>query len=829
MQFIFNQPSSPKRNPRMFDARYFICLGLFLIIGLTNSTVSGQRFRRTRSSDAVHERAPTHFGDTPSPTEMMARLKYHKQQETPLFDLLREAGVDIFSKLSDDEKKLAGRFVEDMILKEGLNSERVSSLMEKMKIGSEAKRALQEGIDRAGGETAISPEQRKELADNVRKDFLQKSELELNDLKTPTNRNWRQPELPPELAAEREALKKRLEELGIESNNPSGSANPNRERELARQRELNRQANRADNRNDRLPLQPEPNRQPHQLAGPEARTTPDLRQPEPSGRDKANQLPNIGPSNNSNPLADSSPTQPNIQALKRLETKLSESQRKIASELNNQIQRGDISPQEIGDLIKDLEKLKSSDDVVGQLDKVGEKFGLPAEDRQELQDAFNKLTPAERGSLKQSFDGIDKELLDQLANAAKERVNRGLDSRDPGSRRPAPSQPNKTATQPDPDLQDLIAESLENFQNEQLGKEFLKDALETYNDANSGYELSPAFKQLKDRAEGIQSNRKLANFGNLSKKLFDESANLFDPKSLSESRRPDGVKPGQRLDQLLAAAADKALAGDSTSGEDKSLFSDTLNNALGAALEKAVDVADKNESNRNRDALQDWTQDDAFNSPNQFDPYEDFNNSQANSSPDSPAYNSPTSSSSNSSNENSMSETAAAIVDSVSELEFNGWTLAYAVGLIALLAGIAFLIPRLLQSGDESVQKQRKLRRKLKTKLAKPKDVVEAVDLFLISRFGTASSWWNAKHAAEQISTNQPDWRDKVASLFQVYQWSRYQADGSANVSSEQNELVNSTLQELNQAPEDAFEATESSKANTASGQSSTANEEATS
>ena len=117
---------------------------------------------------------PRHFSDTPSPTEMMARLRFHKQQETPLFDLLREAGVDIFSKLSEDEQKLAGRFVEDMLLKEGPESERLSSLMDQMNIGSEARQALQEGIERAGGkESAISPEQRKELADKLRKDFLQ--------------------------------------------------------------------------------------------------------------------------------------------------------------------------------------------------------------------------------------------------------------------------------------------------------------------------------------------------------------------------------------------------------------------------------------------------------------------------------------------------------------------------------------------------------------------------------------------------------------------------------------------------------------------------------
>jgi len=102
-----------------------------------------------------------------------------------------------------------------------------------------------------------------------------------------------------------------------------------------------------------------------------------------------------------------------------------------------------------------------------------------------------------------------------------------------------------------------------------------------------------------------------------------------------------------------------------------------------------------------------------------------------------------------------------------------------------------------------------RLQQKLKTNSSNPKDIVDAVDLFLLSRFGDASSWWNAKHAATQISDAQPDWRDRVASLFQVYRWSRYQADGKANVSVEQNDIVKSTLRELSQVPIESFGKTE--------------------
>jgi len=116
-----------------------------------------------------------------------------------------------------------------------------------------------------------------------------------------------------------------------------------------------------------------------------------------------------------------------------------------------------------------------------------------------------------------------------------------------------------------------------------------------------------------------------------------------------------------------------------------------------------------------------------------------------------------------------------------------------------------------MQPVSEAELKQRELQQKLKTASVNPKDIVEAVDIFLLSRFGAASSWWNAKHAATQISDAQPDWRDKVASLFQVYRWSRYQADGQASVSVEQNDLVKSTLRELSQVPIESFSPTKTS------------------
>ena len=143
------------------------------------------------------------------------------------------------------------------------------------------------------------------------------------------------------------------------------------------------------------------------------------------------------------------------------------------------------------------------------------------------------------------------------------------------------------------------------------GREFLQDALETYNDPDSGYELSSAFQRLKDQAEGVTSDRELANLGNITKKLFEDSSKIFDSNSASQARKNSDVKPGQRFDQLLASAANKALEdnGKRNKQEGDSVVSDVLNQALGVAIDQAVTAAaDKDLSVRTHDATTDWNE-----------------------------------------------------------------------------------------------------------------------------------------------------------------------------------------------------------------------------
>ena len=750
---------------------------------------------------------PRHFGDTPSPTEMMARLKLHKQQETPLFDLLREAGDDIFSKLGDDEKKLAGRFVEDMILKEGMDSDKVSSLLEHMNINDAAKQALQDGIERAAGESAISPEDRKKLANQIRKQFLQQSGSSgaspSNTDRNPPNSDVEQvaSDLPKPLDEKVKSLQRLVDK--IRKQQPVGqgqqeTASEDKIKLLKRQFDELKKRVQAKNSNI-------PNRAPNQIT--DAPNTPNSQQPNTAPNSLPQPHRDLATSPRESATSEEQPLNKLLtpESLRQLEKQLTAPQQQVVSELKDKIQNGNATPQEIEDLFNTLQSSQSPDELAEQLEKAGKSIGLPADSREEIQKALSQLSDDQRRSLQQTLNGFSEPILSDLMSRP--------DQKQPSTGSSAASS-QQTATSPNANT-DLAGNSQVD-----PGREFLQDALETYNDPDSGYELSSAFQRLKDQAEGVTSDRELANLGNITKKLFEDSSKIFDSNSASQARKNNDVKPGQRFDQLLASAANKALEdnGKRNKQEGDSVVSDVLNQALGVAIDQAVTAAaDKDLSVRTHDATTDWNEPSelpSFDHSNWQDqlnlPEDDNSNFQPYNSAASPTTNN--SPYSTNSSESSLQDSAARLGDAFSDFKFDWQTIFCAVGLITLLAGCIYLLNRLMQPVSEEELKQRALQRKLKANSANPKDLVEAVDLFLLSRFGAASSWWNAKHAATQISEVQPDWRDKVASLFQVYRWSRYQADGQASVSPEQNDLVKSTLRELSQVPIESFDKSNSSQ-----------------
>ena len=838
MQFDFNHIEHLPLRPLHRLSRLW-CLSVALVLLTVNSAVYGQTQRldhlryQNRHRQGIPQQ-PRHFGDTPSPTEMMARLKLHKQQETPLFDLLREAGDDIFSKLSDDEKKLAGRFLEDMILKEGMDSDKVSSLMEHMNINDAAKQALKDGIERAAGDSVISPKDRKKLANQIRKQFLEKSGNQ-EKLKSPATENWQQPnsarcpssntgQNPPNSDSEQvagefkktfdknriDALQRLLGELRKQP--PIGQG---QQRALASEEEidlsklkqkLDEEFNRRAQADPQLPQDGavarntiHPDGDATQITGEQA--AHNSRQPDIASSSQPQSPPrDVAPSKESTSAPNPQPLNKLLtqETFRQLEKQLSEPQQKVASELKDKIQNGNVSKQDIDNLFSDLQSSQSPDGLAKQLDEVGKSMGLPADSREEVQEAFSQLSDDQQRSLQQTLNGINKQMLSDLMGR--------VDQEKSGTESSASSSP-QTASSPSANT------GLANTPPVDLGREFLQDALETYSDPDSGYELSHAFQQLKDQAEGVNSGRKLANLGNLSKQLFEDSSNIFKPGSTSEAGKKQSIKPGQRFDQLLASAASKAIVDNAKRNKEAgdSVLSDVLNQALGVAIDQAVTAADNGLENRSRDVPQaglgtselssDW--------PNQLDFPKDLD-LQPHDNAAIPATDNFTNGVNSS--QSSLQDSAERLGDTFSDLQLNWQTIFYAALIIVILAGVIFILSQFMQPVSEEELQHRELRRKLKTSSANPKDLVEAVDLFLLSRFGAASSWWNAKHAAAKISDAQPDWRDKVGSLFQIYRWSRYQADGQTSVSPEQNDLVKSTLRELSRVPIESFDKSKASQ-----------------
>ena len=117
---------------------------------------------------------------------------------------------------------------------------------------------------------------------------------------------------------------------------------------------------------------------------------------------------------------------------------------------------------------------------------------------------------------------------------------------------------------------------------------------------------------------------------------------------------------------------------------------------------------------------------------------------------------------------------------------------------LAVLAGIGFLIYLLIsrmetESGN-SVKKQ--LSRMFGRNKNSPSGLVDEVDHFLISKFGSDSKWWNSKHAQQILVSAAPDFKAKISELTNLYVRARYM-DQNFVLTDEEKKRCQSTLQEL--------------------------------
>ena len=99
--------------------------------------------------------------------------------------------------------------------------------------------------------------------------------------------------------------------------------------------------------------------------------------------------------------------------------------------------------------------------------------------------------------------------------------------------------------------------------------------------------------------------------------------------------------------------------------------------------------------------------------------------------------------------------------------------------------------------GSEAMISQRKVIRQIReTKLKSPKDLIETVDMFVLSKFGIKSSWWNAGVVHNVLASSSPELKSQVDELIQDYIRARYMR-ANIQISSADQQRYRKTLEEL--------------------------------
>ena len=117
-----------------------------------------------------------------------------------------------------------------------------------------------------------------------------------------------------------------------------------------------------------------------------------------------------------------------------------------------------------------------------------------------------------------------------------------------------------------------------------------------------------------------------------------------------------------------------------------------------------------------------------------------------------------------------------------------------AIAAIAVL--LLYLLLRKFSVGQPSTAAQKFGRSFRGAKIRSPKDLVEAVDYFIVQKFGGRSQWWNAKHAQDMLCAGAPGYSAKISELLKDYVRARY-TRADVTLSAEEQLNYKKTLQEL--------------------------------
>ena len=123
------------------------------------------------------------------------------------------------------------------------------------------------------------------------------------------------------------------------------------------------------------------------------------------------------------------------------------------------------------------------------------------------------------------------------------------------------------------------------------------------------------------------------------------------------------------------------------------------------------------------------------------------------------------------------------------------------VAVVGLVLFLAYLMMRSLANDETTVRARKFGKRFRNVKIQSPKDLVEAVDHFLIIKFGSDSRWWNAKHAHNVLCAGAPEFSPKISELIKDYVRVRYMR-ADVRLSESEQRRYKTTLQELSKLAE---------------------------
>lgn len=274
-------------------------------------------------------------------------------------------------------------------------------------------------------------------------------------------------------------------------------------------------------------------------------------------------------------------------------------------------------------------------------------------------------------------------------------------------------------------------------------------------------------------------------------------------KLASQASKSD-EKVGTRFDRLLVKAAQRTLSSDDDgeSGVSKdvsSMFGDLIERVQKQAAKKKEERAEsakRNSRDRGQRGNRNGSSANKSQNTSQVSNSSNSGNSSSGSNSNSGSQpNDPFQQSNPSSSDTSVDP--GKILESLPD--FSGINPTHVFTFFAIVGLVFFVGYLLAQSvvGSEAMISQRKVIRQIReTKLKSPKDLIETVDMFVLSKFGIKSSWWNAGVVHNVLASSSPELKSQVDELIQDYIRARYMR-ANIQISSADQQRYRKTLEEL--------------------------------